>query len=34
MKPDAYQDFGYEKLTTKKVICGNYLGRVLDGLPR
>ena len=31
MKPDAYQDFGYEKLTTKKIICGNYLGRVLDG---
>ncbi len=31
MKPAAYQDFGYEKLTTVKIICGNYLGRILDG---
>ena len=31
MNPDAYQDFGYEKLTTAKIVCGNYLGCVLDG---
>lgn len=31
MNPDAYQDFDYEKLKTVKIICGNYLGCVLDG---
>lgn len=31
MNPNAYQDYGYEKLTTTKVVSGNYLGCLLDG---